>query len=154
MGGTPSGHHQNSLATQKQKCARFNRRLRGRRVVTIREIGCCGAYCKTCIIWQTTRYPRERACAGCKLGYGQGGRDLSKAKCRIKVCCFRDRGLETCADCAEYPCAVLREFWGKNGTKYKQYMRQIEFIRENGYDAFLRRADRGKGPRGSLNAGK
>ncbi len=124
--------------------------LRGAPIMTTREIGCCGAYCRTCIEWQVTRYPDERTCRGCKLGYGPGERDLSKAKCRIKVCCFRDKGLETCADCAEYPCEILREFWGKNGTKYKQYMKQLKFIRENGYDAFLKSADKWKGPRGKL----
>ncbi len=119
--------------------------------MAIREIGCCGAYCKTCIEeWQKKEYPNERTCRGCKLGYESGERDLSKAKCEIKVCCFRERRLETCADCPDYPCAILNVFWSKNGWKYKQYKKQLEFIRQNGYEEFLKRADEWKGPHGKL----
>jgi len=118
--------------------------------MTIREVGCCGAYCKTCINWQNEKYPNERTCRGCKLGYESGERDSSKARCKIKVCCFVDRRLETCADCPNYPCEVLEAFWNKNGWKYKQYKKQIEFIRQNGYEKFLSEADKWKGPHGKL----
>ena len=118
--------------------------------MTIREIGCCGAYCKTCMKQQKEKYPNERTCLGCKLWYESGGRDLSKAKCEIKVCCFRERKLETCADCPDYPCKILEEFWSKKGWKYQQQKKQLEFIRQNGYEEFLKRADEWKGPRGKL----
>ena len=121
--------------------------------MTIREIGCCGAYCKTCIEQQKEKYPNERTCRGCKLGYESGERDVNKAKCEIKVCCFKERGLETCADCPDYPCKILGEFWSKNGWKYKQYRKQLEFIRQNGYEEFLKRANEWKGPRGKLEIG-
>jgi hypothetical protein len=45
--------------------------------MTIREIGCCGAYCKTCMKQQTEKYPRERTCRGCKIGYESGERETS-----------------------------------------------------------------------------
>jgi hypothetical protein len=118
--------------------------------MTIKEIGCCGAYCKTCLDWQKQKYPQERGCAGCKLGYESGKRDLSKAKCKIKVCCFKEKQLETCADCPTYPCPILLEFWSKNGQKYLQYRRQLEFIKQNGYGEFLKRAENWSGPRGKL----
>jgi hypothetical protein len=120
--------------------------------MTIKEIGCCGAYCKTCIDLQKEKYPHERTCRGCKLGYESGGRDVSKAKCEIKVCCFREKRLETCADCPDYPCEILRGFWSKNGWKYKQYRKQLEFIKQDGYEEFLKRADEWKGPRGKLES--
>jgi hypothetical protein len=120
--------------------------------MAIKEIGCCGAYCKTCMEQQKEKYPNERTCLGCKLGYEPGGRDLSKAKCEIKVCCFRERELETCADCPDYPCEILRGFWSKKGWKYKKYRKQLEFIRQNGYEEFLKRADKWKGPRGKLES--
>ena len=41
------------------------------------EIGCCGAYCKTCREYQ-------KSCKGCKQGYLDGSRDLSRAKCRFE----------------------------------------------------------------------
>ena len=100
----------------------------------IRLIGCCGAYCKTCpsLI--------EGFCKGCKLGYDDGARDLTKAKCKMKVCCFGQRKLETCADCSDYACNLLVEFQGKNGYKYRKYKESMEFIREHGYAEFVRRA--------------
>jgi hypothetical protein len=60
---------------------------------SVRFIGCCGAFCKTCKAFI------EGFCKGCKLGYDKGERDIGKAKCKMKVCCFRERKLETCADC-------------------------------------------------------
>jgi hypothetical protein len=118
--------------------------------MTIEEIGCCGAYCKTCIAWQKKKYPNEKTCLGCKLGYEQGKRDASKAKCKIKVCCFVKRKLETCVDCPNYPCEILEAFWNKKGWKYKQYKKQLEFIKQSGYEKFLGVSDNWKGPSGKL----
>lgn len=99
---------------------------------------------------QKEKYSSERTCLGCKLGYESGERDLSKAKCKIKVCCFKERELETCADCPDYPCEILREFWSKRGWKYRQYGKQLEFIRQKGYGGFLERANKWKGAHGKL----
>jgi hypothetical protein len=109
--------------------------------MSIEEIGCCGAYCKTCMQWQKDRYPNERTCLGCKLGYGSGGRDISKAKCKMKVCCI-GKGYNSCADCAEYSsCDTIQGLYAKNGYKYRKYREATEFIRANGYDKFLAIAD-------------
>ena len=75
--------------------------------MTIKIIGCCSAYCKTCIEQQKAKYPNERNCLGCKLGYKSGERDLSKVKYKL-VCPFRKRECETCADCPDYPCDILQ----------------------------------------------
>ncbi len=114
--------------------------------MSIREIGCCGAYCKTC---------RESStgsnCRGCKLGYENGERDIDKAKCKIKLCCFRDRRFETCADCPVYPsCDIISGFHGKSGFKYKKYRQSIEFIRDRGYAEFIGIARNWRGPYGRL----
>lgn len=103
---------------------------------SIKQIGCCGAYCKTC--------PElfNKRCRGCKLGYESGERDINKAKCKIKVCCYKERKFETCADCPEYSyCKIIQEFYRKNGYKYKKYKQAIEFIREHGYAQFINIAD-------------
>jgi Protein of unknown function (DUF3795) len=102
---------------------------------------------------QKEKYPNERICQGCKLGYASGKRDLSKAKCLIKVCCLKVKELATCIDCPGYPCQVLGEFWSKKGWKYKQYRKQLEFIKQYGYEEFLKRADLWKGPCGRLKNG-
>jgi hypothetical protein len=118
--------------------------------MTIKEIGCCGAYCKTCITWQKEKYLNERICRGCKLGYESAVRDPNKAKCKMKVCCFVERKLETCADCKDYPCEFLEVFWNKNGWKYKQYKKQLEFIKQYGYEKFLLNANKWKRAHGKL----
>jgi hypothetical protein len=51
----------------------------GWQTLSIEEIGCCGAYCKTCKAFA------QKTCLGCKLGYESGERDISKAKCLWKV---------------------------------------------------------------------
>jgi len=119
--------------------------------MAIREIGCCGAYCKRCIIWQKEKYPYEKTCRGCKIGYESTARDKSKTKCKMKVCCFMERKMETCADCPDFPCAILEAFWNKNGWKYKQYKKQLEFIRQSGYENYLIRADKWKSAHGKLS---
>jgi hypothetical protein len=99
----------------------------------IRLIGCCGAYCKTCPPFI------EHYCKGCKLGYDAGKRDINDAKCKMKVCCFKEKNLETCADCPDYlTCGIIYEFQRKTGYKYKKYKQSIEFIRKNGYVEFLK----------------
>lgn len=105
----------------------------------IKNIGCCGAYCKTCPVLV------DGSCRGCKLGYENGERDINKAKCKIKACCFKERGFETCADCPDYPeCPIIQELYSKNGYKYKKYKQSIEYIREYGYDQFLKIANNWK----------
>jgi hypothetical protein len=115
-------------------------------VSPIRFIGCCGAYCRTCRVF------RDGVCKGCKLEYDTGTRDITKAKCAMKVCCFKDRHLETCADCPEYPaCERIQAFHAKKGYKYRKYRESIEFIRNRGYPAFLRFADTWNGAYGKLS---
>jgi len=115
--------------------------------MSVREIGCCGAYCKTCIGFLT-----KGQCKGCKLGYEDSSRDISKSKCNYKNCCYRDRKLETCADCNKYSlCKLIHGLYAKKGYKYKKYKQSVEYIRTNGYEAFLILANNWKGPYGKLN---
>ncbi len=101
-----------------------------------RFVGCCGAYCKTCNPFL------KGFCKGCKPGFDTADRDIEKARCKIKICCFRDKKLDTCADCTELESCVTIESWfSKNGYKYRKYEQAIRFIKENGYAEFFRIAD-------------
>jgi hypothetical protein len=103
--------------------------------MSVIEIGCCGAYCGTCPVL------KENMCRGCKLGYKTGERDLSKAKCKMKVCCI-SKNYNSCADCEIYDsCEIIQAFQHKNGYKYKKYKEALDFIRANGYKKFLAIAD-------------
>jgi hypothetical protein len=108
-------------------------------------VGCCGAYCKTCKPFV------EGSCKGCTLGYENKERSINRSKCEIKLCCFRDNKLETCADCSKYlECDTLNNFYNKNGYKYKKYQQNTEFIRENGYLKFVMMANNWKNAYGKL----
>jgi len=96
------------------------------------QVGCCGAYCGTCPEMQNNR------CKGCKIGYQNGARDISKAKCKVKVCCI-PKGFDSCADCHEFnTCEIIASFHNKNGYKYKKYKEALEFIKSSGYIKFLK----------------
>jgi len=113
---------------------------------SIKYIGCCGAYCRTC------RPYKEGSCKGCKIGYDNGKRSLDQARCTMKLCCFKERQLETCADCVVFDsCKILSTFFAKNGFKYKKYKQSLEFIRKKGYGEFFTSAERWKGPYGKLD---
>jgi len=52
------------------------------------------------------------------------------------------KGYTSCADCPQlHECQTLNEFYAKNGYKYRKYRQAIEFIRQNGYPEFLKKAD-------------
>jgi len=71
-------------------------------------------------------------------------RDISKAKCKIKLCCIKNEH-DSCADCLEYPlCSLIQDFHNKKGYKYSKYKQAIEFIRNNGYSQFIEIADKWK----------
>ncbi len=117
--------------------------------MTILEIGCCGAYCKSCIQYQRAKYPNEKSCRGCKIGYETGSRNIDRTKCKVKVCCFKEKRLQTCADCSDYPCNILEVFFGKGRAKYRK---QLDYIKNHGYREFLKNADRWRGPSGKLDS--
>jgi hypothetical protein len=110
------------------------------------EIGCCAAFCGTC------RELANGKCPGCKTGYDTGQRDLSKARCRMKVCCIKRLGTTlTCTDCPDYlHCEIIQGFYSKKGYKYKKYHESAEFISRHGHDSFLQVAGKWKGPHGRL----
>jgi hypothetical protein len=110
------------------------------------DVGCCGAYCRTC------RALIDGTCLGCRLGYDTGERDIDKARCKMKVCCITRLGTaHTCADCPDcLSCDTLQGFYGKNGYKYKRYRESMEFIRTPGYDCFLEAVRKWKGAYGKL----
>jgi hypothetical protein len=104
--------------------------------MSIIEIGCCCAYCRTC------RAFRSGGCPGCRLGYEDGGRDAARIRCAMKSCCVLEKRFSTCAYCPEFEtCPSLRTWYAKPGWKYGRYLASAEYIRAHGYDAFLTVAD-------------
>ncbi|PKP03435.1 MAG: hypothetical protein CVU11_08065 [Bacteroidetes bacterium HGW-Bacteroidetes-6] len=95
-------------------------------------IGCCGIDCGLCPRFYTKG---DSVCPGC------GGPDF-KAKhpsCGFVTCCVIKKGLETCADCCEYPCPRFdAEKKGLDSfVTHRKVFPNLEAIRTNGMDAFL-----------------
>lgn len=81
--------------------------------------------------WKTLLEIKEldKSSANCQAGCGDPG-------CAIRLCATA-KGLEVCAFCAEFPCALLQEF----SMKYPFVIRNNERIREIGRDAWLEEMD-------------
>ncbi|MBN1882598.1 MAG: DUF3795 domain-containing protein [Deltaproteobacteria bacterium] len=110
----------------------------------ITYIACCGFYCRTCKVYT------DGQCRGCKLGYDTGERDIVRAKCKIKLCCFRDNKFEICADCADFPtCGLIRGRF--TDYKLRRSLEFLDFIRSEGYPAFIEKADTWKDCLGKLD---
>lgn len=63
--------------------------------------GCCGIYCGLCPRYQSKAASR---CPGCKV--------LSlTVSCKRYNCCVKKNGLETCAECADFPCDKYENFF-------------------------------------------
>jgi hypothetical protein len=76
---------------------------------------------------------------------------LKNARCTIKRCCLLNKKLNTCADCPDYEsCKTIHGLYEKNGYKYGKYKVSMEFIRQNGYLAFIAAARSWKRAYGSL----
>ena len=79
-----------------------------------------------------------QTCKGCKPGYLDGSRELSRAKCKMKKCCLTG-GCVTCGDCEEYAsCEIIQSFLNHPGYKYGKYKQALAYIRAHA--AFLNAA--------------
>ncbi len=95
-------------------------------------LGCCGIDCGLCPRFYTEGTSR---CPGC------GGEGFGRVhpSCFFLTCCARRRGLEVCAQCAEFPCAkFIREDGSRDSfVTHRRVLPNGRFIREYGLDAFL-----------------
>ncbi len=63
--------------------------------------------------------PQRMQCHGCEKGTVEGLK-FPDVKCEFRVCVLK-RGLRTCADCAEYPCAKLEARMGSCDRAVERY---------------------------------
>lgn len=108
-------------------------------------IACCGCYCKTCKAFINLN------CRGCKIGYDDNERDINKAKCKIKICCHKDKKLSTCAECIDYPkCSIISDKFKVGSYDNKKCLESLEYIKNNGYNNFIKKANNWKNNFGKL----
>ena len=107
----------------------------------------CGGYCGACPIFMKTTsgkidelvvefgVPAEDiACYGCR------SEQLSKDWCRdcfIKTCC-REKGIDTCVECDDYPCKRLNVFRdNKDHPYHKEHEWCLDLIKNHGKEMWL-----------------
>jgi hypothetical protein len=91
-----------------------------------RIIAFCGLVCTECPAYVATQAGDQKKLSQLALEWGSGGQVLSAEDCLCSGCkgrgllasfvgqckirrCARDRGVETCGHCPDYPCGLLEE---------------------------------------------
>jgi hypothetical protein len=69
------------------------------------------------------------ACISCRDGSGDPG-------CKIRICA-KEKGVEMCVFCAEYPCALFKEF----SETRPMLVKDNTLLLEKGWDAWLKMQD-------------
>lgn len=95
-------------------------------------VGACGLSCGLC-----TRYYTEgkTRCEGCGSAYS-----YAAVGCSIYRCCIKEKNLETCAECTDFPC---QRFEGAivdydSFITHRKILPNLRYIKEHGIEDFLR----------------
>jgi len=96
-------------------------------------IACCGIDCVLCPRYYTAGKSR---CPGC---CGEGFEQV-RPLCSVIKCCVKERGLEVCAECKEFPCEKFeKESTCKDSfVTHKRMMINQQLIKEIGIDAYIK----------------
>jgi len=100
-------------------------------------IGCCGIDCGLCPQYYTDG---SSCCPGC----GGEGFEKKRPSCGMITCCVKKKGLEACGECDDYPCGKFDKFTGCGDSfvSHRKMMPNLEFIKENGFAAFLEQQEK------------
>ena len=72
-------------------------------------IGYCGVDCSACPDYAGGK------CPGCRKSTWESGDE-----CRPIICC-KERGIEYCGACTEFPCEMMREFYEESEGHRRAY---------------------------------
>ena len=106
-----------------------------------RTMAACGLMCSTCNIhlapkhpeialklvesfngmWENVK-PEDFSCLGC---WGEDD-EMWSPDCGIRKCCIKDKNLQYCYECQEFPCEKLKNWANKNET----YMSALSNLKE------------------------
>lgn len=123
----------------------------------------CGLYCDACSVYIASQFNKERLqviagkmnvpveemhCNGCKSDI------ISKhcKTCNIKACCT-EKGFQSCAECADVPCDILKEFQPKMPHRAELF-ESLAYLAEHGQEEWFARmhADLGCAECGTINS--
>jgi len=100
-------------------------------------IGCCGIDCGLC-----PRYHTEGK-SKCPGFYGINFLEVMVHTCSFINCCFKNKKIETCGECNEFPCKKFNSKWFGNNAydsfvTYKKAMLNLYLIKNYGFEKFLK----------------
>lgn len=105
----------------------------------------CGLYCESCLLYIATKYQPERL-VQLAAKYGKSAEELQCNGCRsdklsfycvtckIKEC-IKQKGLNMCGDCSEYPCGILTEFQSKMPHRLELF-KSLDYCKEHGLESW------------------
>ncbi len=108
------------------------------------KLAYCGLYCGGCPLFRATQDGTLEAAAG----YGVAAEHLRCTGCRtakVSIYCLNcsmkkcaaGQGLGSCADCADFPCRVLRAFEGDGYPPHRGVVESLRTLRAGGLEAWL-----------------
>ncbi len=105
------------------------------------ETAPCGIYCGACPSLKI-----RKTCLGCGSEDRKQKRK-SKWSCGIRRCCFEDKNLNFCIDCADFPCKKIDKLKNSHTNKSKfRYRHEIydnlKNIKEYGIENWLKEQER------------
>ncbi len=98
-------------------------------------VGCCGLDCGLCPRYYTVGSSRCPGCCGPEFF-------TKHPSCSYITCCVKNKGLEVCAQCDEFPCAKFAS-WLETGGEYDSFLTHAkakpnqDFIRTYGLEEFV-----------------
>jgi len=95
------------------------------------EIGCCGINCGLCPRFYTEGSSKCPGCAGPDF--------FSKhPPCSFITCCAKEKNLEACGQCSEYPCLKFgKEIKTDSFVTHRKIFQNQDFIKKHGLVKFL-----------------
>ncbi|MBD3286324.1 DUF3795 domain-containing protein [candidate division WOR-3 bacterium] len=108
----------------------------------------CGLYCGACPVlmanergdeeWlqatakQWKRQPEDLRCLGCKTEITA----VFCTGCKMRACA-REKGLEFCSECSDYPCEMVKDFRNDDAPHHSVIIKNLERIKEIGGKKWL-----------------
>jgi len=94
------------------------------------SIGVCGLDCVLCPRYYTEG---KSKCDGCGSAYS-----YAAVGCKIFRCCVKEKNLETCAECSDFPCSRLKGIDESDSfVTHRKMMPNLRFIKKFGIKEFL-----------------
>ena len=95
------------------------------------NIGCCGIDCGLCPVYYTKGPSRCPGCCGPNFFNAH-------PSCSFITCCLKNKKLEVCGECEEYPCSKF-DSEGKYDSfvTHQKIFPNQQYIKEHGFEKFI-----------------